>query len=181
MITQSQLKELLHYDPITGVFTWNERPLETFKTNKAFNSWNARFSNTKAGTQRNYSGKKYVFIKAKDKSYRAHRLAWLYMTGSFPKEQIDHIDGNGLNNSFANLRSVTQKENAKNLKLSANNSSGFTGVTWDVKQNKWRAGIQVNKKYIYLGAFTDIADAISARKEANIKHGFHENHGRNHA
>ncbi|QCQ65314.1 HNH endonuclease [Shewanella phage X14] len=177
MITQSQLKKLLHYDPKSGVFTWKPRALKQFKTKRAFSTWTAKHQDKIAGSINYFGTKKYISIKPLGEYHLAHRLAWLYMTGSFPKEQIDHVDGNGLNNAFANLRSVTQKENAKNLRMYKNNTSGFTGVAWRKKIKKWQANIRVNKKNIYLGVFHDLADAIKARKEAEFKYGFHKNHG----
>ncbi len=91
---------------------------------------------------------------------------------------VDHINHNGLDNTRNNLRVVTNQENLKNMKLKKNNTSGFTGVTWCKKENRWVSQIMINRKTICIGRFSNKEDAIKARKEANIKYGFHENHGK---
>jgi hypothetical protein len=111
------------------------------------------------------------------KSYKAHRVIWLWVYGE-GVESIDHINHNGLDNKLANLRSVTTTENARNVRRRADNKSGVTGVSWWRARNKWRAGIKRNSKYIWLGDYDTKADAVAARDAGNIEHGFHPNHGR---
>lgn len=164
-LSQARLKELLHYDPDTGVFTW-----------KVKSAYNIEIGNV-TGCVTILSGKKYIVIRVIGKLYLAHRLAWLYMTGSFPIDEIDHADGNGINNIFKNLSSVTHLKNHKNIRLHVRNTSGINGVSWHSENKRWRARIKVNYKNISLGCFTDIKDAIKARKNADIKYGFHPNHG----
>lgn len=155
MITQQELKELLHYNPDTGIFTRKK-------------------SNNKSGTL-TYSG--YIRILIKNKPYYAHRLAWLYIYGYFPK-MIDHIDNDRANNSLHNLREVTDTENSCNLRIRKDNKSGIKGVSWFKRDKNWRARIQLNKKNIHLGYFDDINDAKNAIIEARIKiHGEFANHG----
>ena len=105
----------------------------------------------------------------------AHRLAWLYVYGCWPDE-IDHINQIRDDNRIANLRSVDRTTNCQN----ASRQKSESGVTGLVKRytGKWEARIQVNKKYIYLGIFSTKSEAIAARKAANVKYGFHENHGK---
>jgi len=100
-----------------------------------------------------------------------HRLAYVIMTGEQP-QCIDHIDGNGLNNKWTNLRSVSQNENGKNQKVHKTNTSGNRGVYFRKDSNKWRARITVDDKSINLGTFKDKQDAINARIDAEIKYGF---------
>lgn len=108
-----------------------------------------------------------------------HRLIWILQNGNIPDNLfIDHIDGNGLNNKIENLRVVTPQENAKNQFLNKKSTSGITGITWVKRDNRWQAGIMVNKKTIHLGYFKNKEDAVQARKEAEKKYGFHSNHGR---
>jgi len=165
MITQEQLKEVLAYDGDTGVFTWKDRDL---------NWWNTKYSGKVAGT---ISTGGYVAIRIKGKTYSAHRLAWLYVYDYFPVE-VDHIDGNGLNNIICNIRDVSHIENMKNQKNRKNNTSGTIGVHLSTKTLKWQAKISILGKQVRLGYFTDKQDAIDARKAAEIKYGYHANHGR---
>jgi len=123
------------------------------------------------------NGKKYRTIKIEGVRYYAHRLVWLYVTGSFPKDQIDHIDGNGLNNKWENLRESTNTENARNQRLRSNNKSGYLGVSWCKTKRKWVAYIREYGKQINLGSFYNKNNAIEARTCAENKYGYDKNHG----
>lgn len=162
MLLQEELKEQLHYDPDTGVFT---RLVTTAAKGKAGDvaGWIEK------------SG--YVRISVKNKLYRAHRLACLYMTGKFPENQMDHINHVRHDNRWVNLRKVTNTENQKNQKISPNNTSGVTGVYWQKKLGKWEGKIRVNGKQKHLGVSRDKFEIICARKSAENKQGYHENHG----
>jgi hypothetical protein len=176
-LTQWLIKELIHYDPKTGVFTWRYRDIKHFKSKRAFKSWNTKYAGSIAGSFRyDGSGKTYIKIGFFSKVYDAHRLAYLYMEGIWPV-QIDHQDGNGTNNRWVNIKNSNNKDNRKNHRKRLNNTSGFNGVYFIKQSNKWKAEIKVNDCYEYLGQFSNIDDAISARKAANIRYGFHENHG----
>lgn len=124
----------------------------------------------------NVSG--YIAISIDSKKYLAHRLAWLYMTGEWPENQTDHIDHVRDNNKWDNLRKATNQENLKNQSIRKNNESGITGVCWHKTANKWMAYINLSEGSKYLGIFTDWFEAACARKSADNKYGFHENHGR---
>jgi len=151
-LTQERLKTLVHYEPMTGSFTWNQsRP----KCKKG----------TKAGCNMRTG---YVCIRIDNRLYTAHRLAWFYMTGSFPLEQLDHINGNRADNRFANLRQATNAENAQNRRRK-DNKSGYTGVR---KENsKWLAEIKVNYKPMRIGLFATPEEARAAYLQA--RHKFH--------
>ena len=159
MITQTELKERLEYNPDTGVFT---RLVLTGRFSKG----------TFAGTKSHG----YIDIGFLGKRYGAHRLAWLYVHGHFP-EQIDHINGIRDDNRLSNLREVNNYINSRNIGMRKNNKSGFMGVSWANRDSKWVSQIMINYKTIILGTFDDKEDAIEARKAANIKYGFHVNHG----
>lgn len=161
-LTQSYIKSVLHYNHDTGVFTW----LEGRK--------GARLNKIAGGE----NGKGYIRISINGHLVMAHRLAFLYMTGSFPDEQTDHIDGNRANNRWSNLRSVSREENSKNTKLRTANRSGAHGVTWYDHLGKWRVRITSGKQKIHVGYFSDHQSAIAARTDAEKTHGFHPNHGR---
>jgi hypothetical protein len=178
MLTQSILKELLHYNPDTGIFTWKHRDQKWFKTYRSFCSGNARYAEKVAGVSvLSREGKRYIHIMALGKDYLAHRIAWVYISGEWPEDEIDHIDGNGENNKLINIRSVSRLENNKNKRLPSTNKSGVMGVHWHKRDQHWRAEIKVKQKTINLGGFKDINDAIKARKAAEFKYGFHKNHG----
>jgi hypothetical protein len=164
MITQEQLKELLHYDPDTGFFTWKVR-----RKGVALGS--------EAGTNAKKKQKYYRQINIESTLYLSHRLAWLYVHGKFPDGQIDHIDGEGLNNRITNLRDVTNRENSMNRRIPINNNSGVIGVSFDKQNGKWLAQISTELGNKNLGRFADIEGAVAARKAADIKYGYHENHG----
>ena len=163
MITQERLKELLHYCPETGIFTWKIKRSNRIKVGDV------------AGGLNNMG---YIRIRAGSSQQYAHRLAFLYVEGVMPEEPIDHINGNRSDNRLGNLRRVSNTDNQRNSSLSRRNKSGFTGVHWAKHVKKWEASIRINRRTIHLGLFNDIDGAIEARKEANIKYGFHENHGK---
>lgn len=165
-LTQDRLKELLHYCPETGVFTWLIKPYK-----QPMNVGDV------AGSKSKDNQTYYISIKLNKKSYKAHRLAFLYMTGAWPRYQIDHDDGNGLNNKWLNLNDATAGDNQKNRRRNKNNKSGLTGVFFDTQSNKLKAQIKVNSVNMHLGYFIDFFEACCARKSAENKHNFHVNHG----
>jgi hypothetical protein len=159
-ITQSRLKQLLHYDPHTGVFTWKVRPSNCIRVGDV------------AG--RNCNG--YVRIQINSVRHYAHRLAFLYMLGKVPDE-VDHINHTRDDNRWCNLRAATSSVNSKNQSMNKTNTSGITGVGWSAQCNKWHAQIKINGKSINLGRFHDLNKAKAARRQAESDHGFHANHG----
>jgi len=156
-MNQATLKDNLHYDPLTGIFTW----LKGQRKGKI------------AGTK-HISGRYQICLN--QTIYLSHRLAWLYMTNNFVPE-IDHKDHNQGNNKWNNLRSVTHKENQKNQSLKQTNTSGIMGVSWSNIRQKWCAQIQHENKAYNLGRFNDFFEACCARKSALNHFGFHKNHG----
>lgn len=139
ILTQARLKEVLSYDPATGFFTWLE--------NNGLNG--------KKGAAAGSKGKSgYVAIQVDGRQYLAHRLAWLYVTGSWPAKLIDHRDSVEWNNAWENLRAATNAENQQNRAgLPSNNTSGYLGVTWSEHHGRWLARITVNGKARSLGQF----------------------------
>ena len=140
------LLDLLDYNPETGIIIHK-------KTRK-----NGVKQGGEAGTKRRLlngkSTKLYIEVSVLGRIYFAHRLAWYMHTGVDPIDHlIDHIDGNGYNNIFANLRLCTNQQNAFNRIANTNNKSGFKGVYWTKKLQKWGAGIKLNYKRIHLGYF----------------------------
>jgi hypothetical protein len=176
MIDQKYLKECLSYDPETGVFTWMpDRPESHFRSKRDQNSWRTQFAGSKAGGMDNMG---YICMWVGRKSQRAHRLAWLYIHGRLPSGQIDHINGQRADNRIANLREANHQENGRNQKRPKSNTSGHTGVCWNPRNNNWFAQIAISGENKYLGSFKFLEEAITARKHAEKRYGFHENHGR---
>ena len=161
-LTQKELKAALYYEPLTGVFTRRTK--------------SARMS---IGDIAGYVATLgYIFIRVKHRQYYAQRLAWLYVHGVWPKDQIDHINHVKTDNRISNLREVTGQENQKNRRANKNNATGIIGVTWHKRDKRWQAQATVNNKMIHLGQFTDFFEAVCARMSSNNKYGFHANHGR---
>lgn len=109
--------------------------------------------------------KGYRYIQAKGRKYPAHHLVWYFETGSFPSLFIDHIDGNKLNNHFLNLREVTIKQNNEHRGKQKNNSSGYKGVTFNKRLNKFIAQIQHNSKQLHIGIFDTALEASEAYEQ----------------
>lgn len=178
-LTAEVLRELVIYDYETGIFTWKHRDRKWFKTKRSYGTWNTLFSGKVAGNPVKVIGNSfYADLRIFGKTYRAHRLAFLYVTGEFPEKHVDHIDGNGLNNKWNNLRDVSVKENAMNRSVPLNNSSGVMGVNFFKRVGKWTSNITVDTKRLHLGYFDNKEDAIKARKEAETQYDYHVNHGR---
>lgn len=149
-LTAERLRDLVHYNPDTGVFT---RLQVTGKIGKVGDVAGSMIPNGR------------IEFSVDSKRYLAHRLAWLYMTGNWPKREIDHIDGDPTNNRFANLRDVPRHINAQNVrKARANSKSGVLGVK--KRYRKWRAEISVNGKVLFIGSFETRDEAYAAFVEA---------------
>ncbi len=110
----------------------------------------------------------YRRIKIKNKNYLVHRIIWLMVKGSWPEEQLDHINGIRHDNRLENLREATESENKQNKKKSLNNQSGYIGVT--KHGERWQAQIKVDKKRFYLGTFSDPKEAHEAYCEAKSQY-----------
>lgn len=170
------LRSLLDYDPITGALTWRPRPREMFKRDSLWKRWNSRYAGRGAFLQVSHKG--YLTGQIFRTSYRAHRVIWAMMTGSWPPDQIDHINGVRSDNRLANLRAVSGQENMRNQRMPVNNTSGAVGVTWDKRRRRWLANLVVSGRCIYIGSYALKDDAIAARRAAQDRHGYHPNHGR---
>lgn len=157
-IDRELLLSILHYDPETGLFTW-------------INCKGKREANgARAGS---ISTKGYRRISIQRKRYAAHRLAWLYMTGSWPKGEIDHINGVRDDNRWVNLRDVPLIFNAHN-KTMRPNRCGHQGVYITQSKRQWMARIYVNRKAIHLGAFDNpiAAQAAYLKAKEEMHRGF---------
>jgi hypothetical protein len=153
-LTQERLKELLKYDPETGIFTWLVGRKMAGKIAGSVNS------------------EGYCQIGIKGKLHLAHRLAWIFVTGKVPCRQIDHRNGLKTENWFLNLRQCEGVQNQWNTKLRSDNKSGFKGVSWRKEIGKWQAQIRVFKVNTHIGFFDCPKEAGAAyESKARELHG----------
>lgn len=147
-MTVAELKEVLAYDKLTGVFTWRKATAQRVKTGAVAGSVHP-------------SG--HIYISIYRKLYAAHRLAWLYMYGQWPTQNIDHIDGNPANNRIHNLRELSHTKNLQAARKARKNSrAGLLGVSYRKDCNKWQARIQKDKRSMSLGLFATAEEAHAA-------------------
>ena len=126
---------------------------------------------------RSGTGKTYLRIGFQGKYVYAHRIIWVWMTGEQP-EHIDHLDGDGLNNKWENLRSVSQADNNRNCRIHRKTASGISGITYRKDSNRWRVRVGKNNSVVTVGTFRTIEDAIAARDKAFTELGYTVNHGK---
>jgi hypothetical protein len=156
-LTYEKLRELLEYNPATGIFT------RRVSTSNAI----------KAGDVAGWTdGHGYTCISLLNETWKAHRLAHFYMTGQWPSADIDHKDTDRSNNRWDNLRESTRTQNLANARLSQANTSGLKGASFHKSTGKWRATISVGDRQRYLGLFDCKAAAHFAYLiEADRLHG----------
>lgn len=162
MINHASLLETIFYDPGSGSFTRLKRQANMLP-------------GSIAGSP---DGKGYLRVQVFGKRCKAHHLAWFYMTGSWPSDQIDHINGDGMDNRWSNLRLADIRVNAKNRPKHAKTRTLIPGVKWRPDRGAWSVRIYQDGREIGLGTFKDLLEALCVRKSAEIRLGFHENHGR---
>lgn len=155
MISVERLREILHYDPATGIFTHRV-------------SRNGVRVGTQAGTL-DPRGMRVLSINSK--YVAAKRIAFLYMTGEMPAEDVLCLNGNLDDIRFSNLQLLTRSQTtAHQVLLSRANRSGFRGVSWHKASGRWRASIGIGKKSVYLGLFSDPIDGARAYDAAADKY-----------
>jgi len=148
MLTQEKVRELFDYEPTTGIFT------------RLVRVSGAKGVGSVVGSP---DGNGYLQVRIRGKLYLLHRLAFLFVEGYFPENQVDHKNGVVADNRWLNLREVSNACNMQNCKLSNANKSGFTGVYWDKYAGKWIAHIKINQKHIHIGLYKTATDAAIAR------------------
>ena len=167
MLTFERANELFRYEPSSGKLFWKKRTARRIKVGD------------EAGTFCKSTGYRMVFINRK--GYLVHRIAILLATGACdPGKEVDHIDHDRVNNRLNNLRIVDRINNMRNIGLGKTNKTGVIGVSLKHTRTgelRYSANIMVNRKSINLGIFDNIEEAAAAREEANMKYGFHPNHG----
>jgi hypothetical protein len=158
IISPHTLREILDYDPLTGVMRWRYRSPETFKyggrilEHKA-NSFNSRFLGVVAFATKERKG--YMTGAINGKRFKAHRVAWAIHHGEWPKDKIDHVNGDKSDNRIENLREADNPQNGFNRGKNSNNTSGYKGVCWHKASNTWVAKIKAHGKWYHLGYFDD--------------------------
>lgn len=173
-LTAARLREVVRYDPETGKFYWIDRPRSDFKTAQGYGSWRSRCLGKQAGSP---TGHGYHVIGVDLERHYAHRLAWLYVYGEWPTQHVDHINGDGSDNRICNLRDVSNTDNHRNCRKFITNNSGVTGVRF-TRYGTWSAAIWADAKIIRLGSFKTMDEAVTARRAAEERLGYHPNHGR---
>jgi len=147
-LTAERLRELLHYDRETGIFTWLSNPGK----------------NALVGRRAGSVARGYVILQVDKNHIPAHRAAWFFVYGYWPEHFIDHINGDPADNRISNLREATKRENMQNLKASfRNNKCGILGVS--KRNNRFRAVININGSVKHIGYFDTPEDAHSAYLE----------------
>ena len=170
------LRESISYDPVSGVCIWKERPKSHFNDDRARSVFNSCRVGKPVGSKYTWksTGKAYIRFQFFGKSFAIHRAIWAIQTGEWPNV-IDHIDGDGLNNVWENLRNTNHQGNAKNAKRYKSRDLPC-GI--HRRKDKFRAMIFIDGKHYHLGFFDTIDAALLARKTAESNNGFHENHGK---
>lgn len=174
MIDPEILRQLLAYDPVTGVLVWLHRDASFFAKKSAYKMWNKRYAGCEAFQTASYG---YLHGHIFQKHYFAHRVAWALHYGEWPEDQIDHVNGIRSDNRIENLRSVSQSDNQKNAKLRHDNKSGIPGVDWKTSCSLWRVRASIGKRRILVGYYKNLSDAKVARLEAEKNFQYHANHG----
>lgn len=147
------VRDLLHYNPETGIFTWR----------KCFKNVHA---GEKAGTKISIG---YIILGVDNCRVFAHRLAWFYVYGVWPPEYVDHINGDRADNRLSNLRLASHSQNAWNGALRSTNTSGYRGVSWSKSKERWVARLFKNNKQHVIGYFKDKEEARRAYLEAAMR------------
>ncbi len=158
MLTADRLRQILLFDQKTGLFTW--LVAQRGPAGKRH----------EVGDQAGWVSLGHVCIRVDGRVYQGGRLAWLYMTGEWPSKMIDHIDLDGTNNCWTNLREANKSQNGANRGAPSHNKSGLKGVSWSGAAGKWLARVSVDRKPIHLGVFDCKAAAHLAYVVGADKH-----------
>ena len=161
-ISQEELQRLFDYDPETGVVTRKTAPSRRCKVGDV------------VGCRRPDG---YLQVTISGTPHLLHRVIWRLATGDTPPEQIEHVSHDKADNRRENLRLASHAENGRNQSMPSDNTSGYIGVYRHKSAQKWVACIRVGGRLHHLGLFADKTDAIAAREAANLRFGFHPNHG----
>ncbi len=160
-----EANSLFSYDPESGRLYWKINMNSRVRIGSI------------AGTIRKSGRTAYCYVRVNGRIHMAHRIAWHIHNGCFPNGEIDHIDGDGLNNRIDNLRDVTKSVNNRNQRMRIDNTSGFNGVCWHKRDEKWYAKINTNGKRKHIGGFNDLEEAAKVYRKAAAELGYTVRHG----
>lgn len=155
-LTPARARQLLDYNPQTGALSWKVQHRHAS-------------SDGKAGCPER-KGCAHRVIRIDGELYQAHRVIWLWMMGHWPANEIDHIDGDGLNNRWSNLREATSSQNKQNTRLRIDNSTGYRGVTFDKNRMRYIARVYIGGTARHLGRFDTAKEAADAAQMARLKY-----------
>lgn len=158
-LSYEEARRRLNYDPNTGIVTWKERPHTGAGRCKV---------GGEAGSYHKHSGYRTLCIRGK--TFFMHRVIYLWMTGSYPDNSLDHINGVKDDNRWCNLRPCVQAQNMANMKIRKNNKTGYKGVVKRPNQEKYRARVCLGRNRINLGDFNTPEEAHEAYKAAAVKY-----------
>lgn len=153
-VSAEKVRELFDYDPLTGVLTRKVRTSNRIKAGDI-----AGYTHVRGYRRVRFCGRNVL----------VHRVIWIWMTGSWPKDQVDHEDGKTSRNVWSNLREATYEETPRNKSLHKNNKSGHPGVYRRTGKDRWIADITANGRRYYLGDFKTLAGAVAARAAAKAR------------
>lgn len=173
ILSIEQIAEVIRMDAASGLLFWKDRPRAMFRRECDYRNWNANKADSEAMISLDHEGYKSGEILGQ--RHLAHRVVWALAHGSWPEKTIDHIDGDKTNNRIGNLRDVTNEVNNRNKRKRSGNPASVMGVC-QRGESRWIAYIYAGRR-IHLGSFSDFTDAVAARKSAEIRHGYHINHG----
>jgi hypothetical protein len=171
----ARLREFFKYSPRTGEFRYRpNRARKWFTSDRLWLSWNAQFGGKVATAVSARDG--YQRVAVNQRSYLAHRVIWAMMTGAWPKEEIDHINGDRTDNRWSNLRAASRTQNARNMEKPRNNTSGVTGVHWWKTKRLWQVygGARNNRVVKYAKTFDE---AVAIRERIKQDLGMTARHG----
>ena len=154
-LTAEMVRRALDYDPATGVLSWRHRDDVLPRVNK-------RLAGKPAGCRDGQYG--YLSVRLHDRLYQAHRLIWLHVTGEWPADVLDHVDGIPSNNAWSNLRPATRAENNRNRR--SIREGILKGAVLDARTRRWTAMITLGRKNHYLGTFSTQEEAHAAYEAA---------------
>lgn len=155
-LSHQRLLEVLDYCPDTGVFRWK---IARGRAGRGTVAGRKSWDNTKKRRAR-------LQIQIDGQLHAAHRLAWFYMLGQWPSNELDHKNQDPLDNRWCNLREASRTENQYNLPRRSDNTSGVPGVRWHSFAQKWNARIHADGQEVHLGLFADFDEAVRARQQA---------------